>query len=382
MNSLFSDTKIAFQRKSNWQLRKAIVLFKLIQYPIISSVGKAAIKFSLALRLPIGLVLKPTIFDQFVGGEDLKSCQKTIDQLFEPYKVGSILDYAVEGNNTEKSFEKAKEKIIDTIQLASVKEAIPFSVFKLSALLSFDELQSADRISRKGMGRINQIICATKEKSVPILIDAEESWIQDQIDRIALSKMTETNRDKAIVFNTLQCYRKDALSRLRKWSEQSQEKHYKLGIKLVRGAYLEKERETAALTGIESPVCDSKSDTDAVFDECLQYCLMHLDHIEVIVASHNENSFEKMMTLVNRLGLDPSDPRIFTAQLYGMSDHLTFNLIHYKYNTVKYVPFGPLRKVLPYLFRRADENTSVMGQSTRELSLLTSELRRRKAISS
>ena len=380
MISFFSNTEIAFRRLSTAQLWKSFILFKFIQYPFLSSVGKQLITASLRLRLPIKPILKTTLFEQFVGGEDIDSCERTIDQLFHPYKVGSILDYAVEGNETESSFEKAKNKIIDTILLARKKEAIPFSVFKISAITSIDELEQHQKLSTEAKKRIDQILNEAKKSAIPILIDAEESWIQNPVDQIAIEEMQYFNHTEPLIYNTLQCYRKDALSRLKQWSSIAQNQNFKLGVKLVRGAYLEKENARARSEKRTSPICESKSATDEMFNSCMEFCLRNVDHIHVIIASHNEDSFYRMIQLMKELEIHPSDRRVFTAQLYGMSDHLTFNLIHYGHNTVKYVTFGPLRKVLPYLFRRADENTSVLGQSSRELRLIRQELRRRRTV--
>jgi proline dehydrogenase len=384
----FDNTEIAFSGKSNSDLNRAYWLFKIIGYPTLMKVGKAATKAGLALHLPIRGLVKATIFKQFCGGESIAECAKTT-RLLDQYHVGTILDYSVEGKESEADFDATTEEILSTIKTARGNVNIPFCVFKVTGIapnqllqkvsenkaLSDDEKGSLQRVEQ----RIDRICSAAKNADTPIFIDAEETWIQPAIDQFATDMMRKYNRNRAIVYNTIQLYRKDRLEFLKKSYEDAVAQQYYLGEKLVRGAYMEKERERAAEKGYPSPIHDTKSDTDKAYDDAVRFCVEHVDRISICAGTHNENSSLLLATLINNNNLPSNDARLYFAQLFGMSDHISFNLSANGYRVAKYVPYGPVREVLPYLIRRAEENTSAAGQTGRELALIIKEKKRRKA---
>jgi proline dehydrogenase len=384
----FNDTSIAFQSKSNKDLNRAYWLFKIINYPSIVKIGKVITPIALRIKLPIQKLIKTTIFKQFCGGETIEECHATTNSLFKN-NIGTILDYSVEGKTSNADFDKTTNEIIATIHKAYNNPAIPYAVFKTTGIARFQILEKANSsdselsFSEKNelneiIGRIDKICKAAFENKVPVFIDAEESWIQDVIDRITTAMMTKYNKEKAIVFNTIQMYRHDRLSFLQDAIEEAKRNNYHYGIKLVRGAYMEKERERAELKNYPSPIQENKENTDKDYNLALHLILENIQYCALCAGTHNEYSSSYLSDLLLQHGISKSDKRIYFAQLLGMSDHISYILSHNGFNVAKYVPYGPISEVLPYLLRRADENTSVAGQTGRELNLLITEKKRRK----
>jgi proline dehydrogenase len=350
--------------------------------------GRGTTSFFLNIGLPIQGMIKATIFKQFCGGETIEECTPTINSMWKNH-VGTILDYSVEGKESAEDFEATTNEIIATINKAKNNEGIPFAVFKITGIAEFAILEKANT-SESDLNetektaydliveRVNRICKAAYESQVPLFIDAEETWIQDTIDRICHQMMEVYNKEKAIVFNTVQMYRHDRLAFLQEsvaWAT-AQQLHY--GVKLVRGAYMEKERNRAAEKGYLDPIQPDKQACDKDYNDALTFLVDHIDHIALCAGTHNEDSSAFLADLLEKKGVDKTDKRIYFAQLLGMSDHISYNLAHAGYNVAKYVPYGPVKEVIPYLFRRADENTSVKGQTGRELSLIRQEKQRRK----
>jgi proline dehydrogenase len=350
-------------------------------------VGKPLLKFALATRLPIKGIIRATIFRQFCGGEFIEDCMETIHQLSKG-NVKSILDYSVEGKETEEDFRKNAEEIIATIRKAKNNPNIPFCVFKVTGVARFSILESANSGEKlqdiakteyeMTKHRIENICRAAYEAGVPILIDAEESWIQNTIDQLAEDMMILFNKDNHIVFNTVQLYRHSRLEYMQGLYDRSVQKGFKPGLKLVRGAYMEKERDRAKKMGYPSPINPTKQATDEDFNTALDFCLKHHPHFAICAGTHNEESSEHLVNLIQHYGLSGNDPHIWFSQLLGMSDNISYNLAAKGFNVAKYVPYGPIEEVMPYLIRRAEENSSIEGQTGRELNLIKKELNRRK----
>lgn len=385
----FNNTEIAFKHKSNKDLRRAHFLFSVIGNPGMVKMGKGLTNFGLKTGLPIKGIIKATIFKQFCGGEDIASCSNTIDELWK-YHVGTILDYSVEGKTSDEDFEHTTQEIIATIERAKGNDSIPFAVFKVTGITRFELLEltnaglegcSPEIITEyeHSLNRIERICKAGFEAGVPVFIDAEETWIQDVIDRITHEMMLKYNRDRAIVFNTVQMYRHDRLAFLQNSVSWAKENNIKYGVKLVRGAYMEKERARAVEKGYQDPIQPNKDTCDADYNAALEFLVKELESMALCAGSHNEHSSAYLADLMEKYQVDKRDKRIFFAQLLGMSDHISFTLAAIGYNVAKYVPYGPVKEVIPYLFRRADENTSVKGQTGRELRLLKEEIQRRKS---
>lgn len=382
----FEDTEIAFSGKSDRDLVRAYWLFRLIGYPPLMKVGKGLTKVGLALHLPIRGVVKGTIFKQFCGGETIQDSGNTAMYL-KKYNIGTILDYSVEGQEDEEELDEVMAEIVATAETAGRNTHIPFCVFKPSGISPNDILRkvsAGDALDSEDQARFERVkerfdrICtAAREAGTPVFIDAEESWIQPAIDDLATEMMRRHNKEKAVVYNTIQLYRKDRLEFLERSYRNAAEGGYFLGEKLVRGAYMEKERERANEKGYDSPIQESKADTDRAFNDALRFCMEHLDRISFCAGTHNEESSALLISLMEEYGIARDDKRIYFAQLFGMSDHISFNLSEGGYKVAKYVPYGPVRKVLPYLIRRAEENTSVEGQTGRELRLIMRERERR-----
>ena len=383
----FDNTEIAFAGRSNAELDHAQMLFKLVGNPALVNVGKSALELALSLHLPVTGIIKSTVFNHFCGGESVADCEKSIDRL---HKAGvfTLLDYSAEGKSTEKDFEASTAQVISTIFRAKNDTRVPFAVFKPTGVMRASLLE---RVSSKrplephqqsewnsGAQRVRKICAAAAEHNVPVLIDAEESWIQDAIDELVEAMMLEFNHNEAIVYNTFQLYRTDRLAYLKVSHNRAQNSGYILGAKLVRGAYMEKERDRAKKKGYPSPIHASKQETDDDYNAALLYCVQNIKDIRLIAGTHNEDSSRKLMEFMQAAHLAESDSRIFYSQLYGMSDNISFNLAHAGFNVVKYVPYGPVKLVMPYLIRRAEENTSVAGQVGRELSLILKEKQRRR----
>jgi len=382
----FDDTAIAFSGKTDADLRRSYWLFRLVGNSNLVNFGQKATTFAINTHLPIRGFIKATIFKQFCGGEDVNECLKTIESLGK-YNVGSILDYSVEGKAEEKIFDDTASHIIETIELASKKKHIPFAVFKPTGVgdialiekvsskvsLSAEEQQAWEKVKN----RFDGICKKAHDCKVQLLIDAEESWIQVAVDDLAHDMMLKYNKEQAIVFNTAQLYRNDRLIYLENALKDAKEKKYYFGIKLVRGAYMEKERARAQKMGYTSPINNTKADTDKEYNAALEFCVKNIDVISICAGTHNEDSAMLLVKLMRQNNIPANHPHVWFSQLLGMSDHISFNVANAGYNVAKYVPYGPVRDVLPYLIRRAMENTSVKGQTGRELSLIIKEKQRR-----
>lgn len=383
----FDDTAVAFSYKTDAELKKANLIFTVVNNPVTSSLATSLAKWSLALRLPVKGLIRSTVFKHFCGGETIDQSDKTAQSLFK-FGIGTILDYSAEGEKNETGFERTDQEIISTIEKAKGNPAIPFSVFKTTGLAAFDLLEKVhakEKLSKEDeeawervRQRVDRICKKGYESNVPVLIDAEDSWIQNPIDELAYDMMTKYNRQKAIVFNTYQMYRADMLGNLKNAFQQAANQNYFLGAKLVRGAYIEKEAARAEKFGYTNPIHPSKEATDEAFNQGLTFCVENRDRISLMCGSHNEYSNQFLASLIEQHGLKHNDPHIWFAQLMGMSDNISFNLAKVGYNVAKYVPYGPVESVMPYLLRRAAENTSVAGQSSRELSMIRKELNRRR----
>ncbi len=386
----FDNTEIAFAGKSDNDLQWSYRLFKMIGMPWLVKFGKVATNVAFAIHLPIKGLIKKTIFKQFCGGENIQDCAGKIEELGQ-FNIGTILDYSVEGKTSEADLDRTRDEIIASIATAKKNKHIPFAVFKVTGVAQTSILRKANsgtedlsEADRKGlaiaMQRVDEICKAAYEANVHVFIDAEDSWFQDCIDRIVNAMMSKYNKEKALIFNTLQMYRHDRLAFLKKTHLEAVAGPYFVGIKMVRGAYMEKEREVAAKEGYPSPIHATKADTDKDYDLGLAYIVEHIEQFALCAGTHNEQSSLRLVELMKEKGLNPKDPRLFFAQLLGMSDHISFNVAHEGYNVAKYVPYGPVKEVMPYLLRRAQENTSVAGQMGRELSLIVKEKKRRKAL--
>lgn len=383
----FSNTSIAFSYKTDRELRKSYLLFSSINNPVLSKLGANIVKFALKVKVPVKGIIKNTVFQQFCGGESIDQCDATIEKLAS-YNVKTILDYAAEGDSGVTDFDNAVEEILMTVKKASTNPHIPFSVFKPTGIASkelLEKIQLGHDLStgelvefEKTKKRFDKIARACFEAGVQLYIDSEDSFYQDPIDDICYELMRKYNKERAVVFNTYQMYRVGMLENLVRAQEEGKKNGYHVGAKLVRGAYMEKERDRAKEKGYDDPIMPNKMSTDRQYDDALQYCVEHIDNMELCSGSHNENSNYLLTELMEENKLAKDDKRIYFAQLYGMSDHISFNLADAGYNVVKYVPYGPVETVMPYLFRRAEENTSIAGQSSRELELITQELKRRK----
>ena len=383
---LFNNTKIAFSLKSDSELERAFFLFKLIQSQPMVKIGTAVTNFALKAHLPVEGLIRSTVFDHFCGGVTEEDCIPNIENMHSN-GVYSVLDYSVEGNETEKQFDLVKAKTLKNIEFAKKKDSIPFVVFKPTGVGRFSLYQ---KITEKKslsneeksewitvMNRYYEICDKAIKYDVPILIDAEESWMQDAADVLVEGLMEKYNVNKAIVFNTLQMYRHDRMEYLKALHDKALKGNYHIGLKIVRGAYMEKERERAIEKKYPSPICIDKNATDKNFNAAIKFMMEH-DKMALFAGTHNEESSYLLLGLAKKHKITPSDHRLWFGQLYGMSDHISFNLAKEGYNTAKYVPFGPVRDVMPYLIRRAEENTSVAGQTNRELNLIKEERVRRK----
>jgi proline dehydrogenase len=383
---LFNNTEVAFSLKSDSQLERAFFLFKMIESQPLVRIGAVVTNFALKAHLPVEGLIRSTVFDHFCGGVTEEDCLPNIDNMYTK-NVHAILDYSVEGKETEAQFDHALEKTLKTIDFAEEKESIPYAVFKPTGFgrfglyqkitegveLTVDEKSEWIRVVER-----YHIVCKEAvKKDVPLLIDAEESWMQDAADHLIEELMELYNTEKAIVFNTLQMYRHDRMAYLKELHQKAHQKGFYIGVKVVRGAYMEKERTRAKDKGYASPICVDKAATDINYDTAVTYMMEH-PKMAIFAGTHNEESSFLLMELAKKHNIEPSDYRLWFGQLFGMSDHISFNLANEGYNVAKYVPFGPVRDVMPYLIRRAEENTSVAGQTSRELGLIKAERKRRK----
>jgi proline dehydrogenase len=386
---LLDNTKNGFTLKSNFELRKAYILFKIISNRTLTNIGKTALKISLKLRLPILFIVKGTVFNQFCSGETLEESFNTVKRLYNK-NVKSYLHYSVEGLENEDSYDLSLNEVLDSIIFVAEKQILDFSVFKPTAIantLILEKISKGDSLNdneetlyKRAYERFNKICELAYKKDVKILVDAEESWIQDAIDQIVLDMMIKFNKDKAIVFNTSQMYRHDRLEYLKSLHRAAKESNFHIGIKLVRGAYIEKENKRAKINNYQSPICNSKELTDQNFNNGASFILSNLDLFSLFSGTHNEESIYKIIEIMNSKSINKDDSNIWFGQLCGMSDNITFNLASEGFNVIKYLPYGPIKEVIPYLIRRAEENTSVKGQTSRELELIKKELERRVSI--
>ncbi|MBQ0769969.1 MAG: proline dehydrogenase family protein [Bizionia sp.] len=384
---IFENTKVAFSLKSDGELNRAYFLFKMISSQSLVKIGAAATNFALKLKLPVEGLIRITVFDHFCGGVNEEDCLEVIDKMYTK-GVSSVLDYSVEGKEEEDQFDDATLKLLKIVGFSDEKEAMPIVVFKPTGLGRFYLYQ------KKGEGkpfteeeqmewgrivsRFDAICKLASEKDVEVLIDGEESWMQGAADELVEQMMSIYNKEKPVIYNTLQTYRWDRLDYLKGLHQRAKKDGFTLGFKIVRGAYMEKERDRAHDLNYESPICKDKYTTDVNFNDCLKYIMNNLNDISIFIGTHNEESSYLGMQIMEDLNIDKNDNRVWFGQLYGMSDHITFNMAELGYNVAKYVPFGPVKDVMPYLIRRAEENTSVAGQTSRELSLLKKERKRRK----
>ena len=386
----FDNTEVAFKHKSDAKLKQAKWLFSLFNYKWLVRFGPGLTAFGLKLRLPIKGLVKQTIFEQFCGGETIEECNQAGDVLYKN-GVGSILDYSVEGVEEEATFQSNFEELKRAILTAKSDVKFPFAVFKCTGIGKFDilekasngSLSDADQASFDMMkNRLEQLCQIAVDSKVRLLIDAEETWIQDIIDALVMDLMRKHNTHEVCIYNTLQMYRHDRVAYLKKSIEEAKSQGFQLGYKLVRGAYMEKERERAEEMGYASPIQPNKESTDDGFDEALTICFNNREVVATCLGTHNESSSKLLTELMEKEGVAITDDRFWFAQLYGMSDNISFNLANAGYNVAKYLPYGPIQAVLPYLGRRAQENSSVAGQVGREMSLIVKELKRRKGVDS
>ncbi len=383
----FENTEIAFRHESNSELKRAYWLFRMINLNFLVKIGPPITNFAFKIGLPIKSLVKSTIFNHFCGGETIAECEPTIRNL-QSGKVGTILDFSVEGENEEAVFDETRNQIIATIRRAKGDAAIPLTVFKITGVGSFEILEKADAglsfsaeeesAWQKIFDRVDTICKTAFDFNVPVMIDAEETWIQHSIDLLALNMMRQYNQQKVIVYNTYQLYRHDKLASLKADYQAAADEGFLLGAKLVRGAYMEKENKRAAEKGYPTLIQPDKTATDRDYNLALAFCAENINRIAFVCGTHNEQSCKLLADLLNKHQLNHNHPHVHFSQLLGMSDNLSFNLSNAGYNVAKYVPFGPVKSVLPYLFRRAQENTAIAGQTSRELGLISKEKNRRR----
>ncbi len=389
MNNLFSDTKEAFSLKSNFELNRAYFLFKIIGNSTFVKLSTALTNFALKFHLPVTPIIKVTAFDHFCGGVSEEDCVPVINKMFDK-NVHSVLDFSTEGFDTEKEFDDCLRKKISIIEFAKNKKEIPFAVFKPTCLGSTDLFKKVSKFENlndlendswnRVVQRFDQVCSKAHKENIKILIDAEEVEVQNAIDDLAIKMMRKYNLNSPIVYNTVQMYRKDRLIYLNEMISNQLNDGVIFGLKLVRGAYMEQERNLAVSMNIESPICDTKNDTDKNFNSGLDFVFNNFERISFVCASHNEDSILKVLAMMESKNLKSNDSNVWFGQLYGMSDNISFNLASKNFNTFKILPFGPVRNLMPYLIRRAEENTSVQGQTGRELQLILKEKNRRASL--
>lgn len=389
-NLSFDDTAIAFKHQDDRALNHSYWLFKLISNNLLVKIGPILTKVALAIKLPITGLIKATIFKQFCGGETIEECTNTVLKLSYA-GVGTILDYSVEGEEEELVFDETAQEIINTIKKAiTMPDAIPFCVFKITGIARFALLQKINSNQEikdfekfeweKVLIRVEKICQTAFNADKQLMVDAEESWIQNVIDDLALQMMRKFNKEKTIIFNTYQAYRHDKLADLIKDTAIAASEGFFLGAKLVRGAYMEKERKRAIEMNEVCLIQPNKEATDRDYDLAVAFCIDHLDRISFVAGTHNQHSCLLLTQKMEQLQIPHQQSHVYFSQLLGMSDHLSFNLSNAGYNVAKYVPYGPVKSVLPYLFRRAEENTAIAGQMGRELTLIAKEKKRRKLV--
>lgn len=384
---IFDNTEIAFKLKSDSELERAYFIFKMISSQPLVKIGTAATNFALKANLPVEGLIRSTVFDHFCGGTDEIDCLPVIEKLYDG-GVSSVLDYSIEGKESERQFDETMLRIIKIIEFSKSKPSLPIVVFKptgfgrfslyekksnKTSLTELEELEWS-RVE----SRFDKVCQRAFEENVEVLIDAEESWMQDAADELVEKMMMRYNKESVIVFNTLQTYRWDRLDYLKSIHERAQKSGFKIGFKVVRGAYMEKERKRASELGYKPPICIDKSTTDKSFNASMIYILENIKDFGLFIGTHNEESTYLAIEKMKSIGISKNNNSVWFGQLYGMSDHISFNLAKAGYNVAKYLPFGPVKDVMPYLIRRAEENTSVAGQTTRELKLLEQERKNRR----
>ena len=383
----FENTQIAFAIKNNNELKRAYYLYRLISYPWLVKMGNGAISFVSKIGLPVRWIVKPTVYKQFVGGETIEECTPVVSKLATK-NVNSILDYSVEGTEEDEEIEKVHKETMRTIDFAASNENVPFAVFKPTAFIQSSALgilsndsgmtDAAIKEGKKFRDRVDRLCKSAFDKGVPIMIDAEDSFYQPFIDQVVYEMQLKYNKKKAIVYNTYQMYKVDRLDILKKDCLRAEKEGFFLGAKFVRGAYMERERARSSKMHYPDPIQPDKESTDKAYNAALAFSVENIDRVSIFNGTHNENSSNFLTELMAEKGLKNNDDRIWFSQLYGMSDHISFNLADAGYNVAKYLPYGPVKHVLPYLTRRVEENTSVKGQTSRELKLISREFKRRK----
>lgn len=388
MDKIFNNTEVAFALKNDMELKRAQFLFKMISKPTLVKLGTSLANFAISANLPVTGLIRSTVFDHFCGGISEEDCLTVVDKMYTK-GVSSVLDYSVEGKETEEQFDAALNMTLKTIELAKIRpQAIPFAVFKptgFGRFLLFEKIGDKKPFTEKEQQEWKRVLerfeIACKyahDQDVLLLIDAEHSWMQDAADEVVLDMMRKFNREKAIIFNTAQLYRWDRLHYLKEIHSIAKAEGFHVGMKVVRGAYMEIERERASQKDYKSPICIDKQATDDNYNAALHFMIENLDIMALFAGTHNENSTYLTLELMDKHQIPHQDKRLYFGQLYGMSDNISYNLAAQNYNVAKYLPFGPVREVMPYLIRRAEENTSVAGQTNRELTLIESEIARRK----
>lgn len=387
--NIFNDTKVAFADKTTAQLEKAKWMFTMIQYPSMTNIGIKLLNFTIKNNFPfVENIVRNTLFEQFCGGETREQSQKVVNAMYQ-HHIGSIFDYAIEGKEEEATFDHTCHEIKQNILYAEGNPAIPFVVFKPTGFGRLDlyaDVQAGKTLNaeeqaewQRVIKRYEEVCQLAHQKNVIVMVDAEETWIQSAVDDLVNEMKAKYNEERPIVWNTIQMYRTGRLEYLEADLQRATEKGYYLGYKFVRGAYMEKERARAKEMGYPSPIQPNKQATDDNYNAAIDFVMQHLDKISAFFGTHNERSTQIVMEEMKSKNLAHNDHRIYFGQLYGMSDNITYFLGNEKYNACKYLPYGPVKDVVPYLTRRAQENTSVAGQTGRELSLIESELKRRKA---
>ena len=387
MGNIFDNTQVAFALKSDTELDRAYFLFKMIDNEPLVRIGTAVTNFAIKANLPVEGLIRATVFDHFCGGINENDCLSVVDKMYTK-GVSSVLDYSVEGKEEEAQFDAALAMTLKTIEFAKERQAIPFAVFKMTGIFQvelLEEFQTESGLSEENEAAflhskelLLEICQLAAELRVKLFIDAEESWIQTTIDILTYEMMEKFNQSQAIIFNTFQMYRVDMLENLTNAIAAAKNKNYFLGVKLVRGAYLEKERQRAHEDEYSEPLHKDKAHTDQDFNLGMLACLNNIDRVHFCIGTHNEYSCQLLAEEMAKQQIPHNHPNIYFAQLLGMSDNISYNLAASGYNVAKYVPYGPVESVMPYLFRRAEENSSIAGQTSREYTLLQNEVKRRK----
>lgn len=389
MQTIFQNTETAFKIKTNFDLNRALFLFRMISFSFVVRAGNRLVPFFVKIGFPMGWIVKPTVFRHFCGGESLEECEPVVEKLRKA-NVKAILDYSVEGGEDDRKINAAFQETMRSIEFAGQNNNIPFAVFKPTAFIKSYALEALSipgesdpatlEEGEKFRNRVHALCSAAFERDLPIMIDAEDTFYQPFIDEVVMAMMRKFNQKKAIVFNTYQMYRRDRLDVLRSDIQIAAQGNFHLGAKFVRGAYMERERERARIMNYPDPIQPDKESTDRDYNLALQLSVENIDRVSIFNGTHNEYSSWYLTELMNQKGLKTDDQRVWFSQLYGMSDHISFNLAEKGYNVAKYLPYGPVKHVLPYLLRRVEENSSVSGQTGRELKMILAEKKRRREI--